>query len=446
VRDLAAGGSLGPEPAQASATHATPGGAARVAHRATDPLDPEGRRAGVGEGTLALDVVPRVDFERLREERRRRVLHAANAAGLDALVLGREPNARYATGARRLQLAGVRQVGPGCVLLVDTGEAYVMSTWADGVPPEIPLAHLYGLTWNPSVLVASLRAIPGLERARRVGVDGLGPGFERLLAAVAPNAELVDAVGLMHEVRRQKTPEELEALRIAVAVAEGCLTAALDTVHGHKTPGASWRHGGGRADDAASGKPPTEGATAEQARALLEAAALERLGDYGLTTTSFWPRIEPALATTREHGPFVCSFAVLYEGYEGVAVATLGVDALASEARLGSLARRVRDALDAMCEQCRPGTEPAALAATHERHAGPVPVEPIVRGLGLGAEPPVLGARTAPSAAGIRLAEGMVLALTAEARDGTARWRDGRVVAVEAAGTELLSRLAPALR
>ena len=120
----------------------------------------------------------RPDFARLRRERRARLVAALREAGLDALLLGREANARYAAGARRLWTAGSRPFAPGCVVLA-SGAVHLMSTWDEGVPEEIPHARLYGTTWNPARLMQSLCAIPGLGDARRVGVDGMSAAFAR---------------------------------------------------------------------------------------------------------------------------------------------------------------------------------------------------------------------------------------------------------------------------
>ena len=58
----------------------------------------------VSLGTMALEEGGRVDFARLREERLGRVLAAMDERELDVLLIGREPNAQYISGARRLYL------------------------------------------------------------------------------------------------------------------------------------------------------------------------------------------------------------------------------------------------------------------------------------------------------------------------------------------------------
>ncbi len=50
-----------------------------------------------------------------------RIVAHAEAADVDVLVLAREANARYISGVPRLWLAGTRPVGPGCLIVRETG-------------------------------------------------------------------------------------------------------------------------------------------------------------------------------------------------------------------------------------------------------------------------------------------------------------------------------------
>src|SRR3954469_754786 len=142
--------------------------------------------------------------------RRARALAAMTDAGVDALVLGREANARYVSGARRLWLAGARPFAPGCVLVAATGDVHLLSVSNDGVPSDVPIEHLYPITWNPATLMARLAAIPGLAFPPNIGVDGLTPFMDSQLRTTFPNAELVDGQSVMLAARRQKLPDEIE--------------------------------------------------------------------------------------------------------------------------------------------------------------------------------------------------------------------------------------------
>lgn len=165
--------------------------------------------------------------------RRARVVDAMHRESIDVLILGREANARYVSGADRLWLAGTRPFAPGCVLPAATGEVHLLSITDDGLPRDIPVDHLFPISWNPMTILANVTAIPGVASARRVGVDGMTPLFEQLLSGALPDADLVDAEALLRRVRRVKDDDEVAAIRAAVAAAED----ALDAVAAALVPG-----------------------------------------------------------------------------------------------------------------------------------------------------------------------------------------------------------------
>ena len=149
------------------------------------------------------------------------------AHDLDVLVLGRQANVRYVTGAPQLWVAGTRPFAPICVVVRATGEIHLNSSWDEGMPEEIDHDHLYGLAWNPMTLIEVLKNIDGAATARRVGTDALSPTFAQLLPMAFPKAELVDGELAMRTARRIKTPEEVASLRGAARVAEAGLAAAV---------------------------------------------------------------------------------------------------------------------------------------------------------------------------------------------------------------------------
>jgi len=79
--------------------------------------------------------------------------------GVDALVLGREANARIVADTTRLWLAGTRPFAPGCVVVRTTGAVHVLANTDDAVPGGFPKECLFGITWNPDKLVAALAAM-----------------------------------------------------------------------------------------------------------------------------------------------------------------------------------------------------------------------------------------------------------------------------------------------
>ena len=123
------------------------------------------------------------------------------------LVLGRVANIRYASGVPILWNAGTRPFGPGCVVVRATEEVYLLSTWDEGVPEEIPHDHLFGITWNPMNFVTLLKGIAAEAEPRRVGTDAMSPLFAQLLPMAFPDAEIVDGgpalrIGPAHQDRR----------------------------------------------------------------------------------------------------------------------------------------------------------------------------------------------------------------------------------------------------
>src|SRR5271170_6442947 len=182
---------------------------------------------------MATEISP--DGRALRMGRRQRALAQMEDHDIDILVLGRQANVRYVTGAPQLWIGGTRPFGPVCVVVRATGEIYLMSTADEGIPEEIGRDRLYGLAWNPMTLIEVLKNIDGASTAKRVGTDALSPTFATLLPTAFPNAELVDGELAMRAARRVKTPEEVISLREAIRVAEVGLAAAV----GELRPGIS---------------------------------------------------------------------------------------------------------------------------------------------------------------------------------------------------------------
>ncbi len=380
-----------------------------------------------GTGVLPLEEGGRVDFHRLRAQRLERCRTEMARDDLDALLLGNEANARYASGARRLWLGGSRPYVPGCIVLPD-GQPYVMSTWDDGIPPDIPRTNLFGASWNPENHVKVLASIEGLRAARRVGVDGMTPLMASLISSALPDAELVDAGPTMIRARQVKTPDELACIRAAIAVTESSLGWALDALRPGITERALFGH------------------------------FTERLGALGLTLSATQctfvvlsgdgsQRRMPRRTGTNHcvnPGDLVALDAgALYAGYEGSVARTFscpgGTDnARAAERRLYDRARAVHEALVAAC---RPGVTAQDVVHVYEASGEPVPELPVVFGVGLGMEPPLAGAHLPSDAGGTTtLVPGMVLALqTYVHEEGTGGYLQRDVVLVGQEGSTLLT-------
>jgi Xaa-Pro aminopeptidase len=322
---------------------------------------------------MALEDGSRTDFTGLRAQRRAKVFDGMARHGLDALLLGGVGNVRYASGARQLGRAGVLAFAPAAVVVAQTGKVHLLSTWDEGVPPEIGREDLYGLVWNPVNLASELGEIPGLRAAARVGTDGLTPMFAALIADHVTTAEIVDAAPVMQAARQVKTPDEITCVNVAAALAESALTAMEDAL----LPGVAERDLLGvyheRVAVLGAPNPPSEAvcfATPTQGPVRFRHLATGRpIGDGELV---------------------VLAPGALYAGYEA-GLACTRIAGRPEPPGAAGLADRCARSLEALLSVCGPGNTGADLYRAWRQAGNPEPEVALAHGLGLGAEPPVIG-------------------------------------------------------
>ncbi|HVW80273.1 MAG TPA: M24 family metallopeptidase [Mycobacteriales bacterium] len=365
------------------------------------------------------DTEVRPDSASLRAARRARVLEEMAASGIDILIAGREPNARYIAGVPRLWINGSRPFGPGCVIERATGSIHIVSTWDEGVPDDIPHQNLHGITFNGANTLAWLSSVEGAATAKTVATDGLMPSTVALVRRAFPSAELVDGEGLMRRVRAVKLPDEIAAIRTAVRIAEDSLAA-------------------------------TEGALrAGITERQLTGVFMEQMAQVGVTTPSTqdvaWitSRTAPWSRTTRdaEVTPtdlVALDAGVIARGYVGEVGWTVAVD------DVGQLAGGLRGEWDGLWERllaaCQPGHPASRLLEAYDAAGVAAPPMPIARGLGNGNDLPLVSADLPGTAADLRLEAGMVLAVTAYVwREGVGALYGKAPVLLTDAGPELLS-------
>jgi Xaa-Pro dipeptidase len=352
-----------------------------------------------------------IDFARLRADRRRRLLEAMSAHDLDALVLGRPANVAYASGARFLWTAGVRPFGPLCVVVRESGAVHLLSTSDEGVPPEIPHENLFGLTWNPSRLAGWLARVPGL--AGRIGTDGLTPAIAEMFA-------VVDGRAALRQARALKTPDELACVMKAIDVAKVGL-AALDEA---LSPGITERE--------------LLAVFAERV-ACLGAPMLASESVACATEQDGRVRLRQ-MATDRAVKPgqlVVLTPGVLYAGYEGGLGRTWAVEPQAEHHAHDDLGSRCWAALEALIQACRAGRTGADLRLVWEATGEPTPPVPLAYGVGLGMEPPIIGAGMGDE---VVLQAGTLLALQSwVARQGVGGYLARQVVFISEEGPQVLS-------
>jgi Xaa-Pro dipeptidase len=336
-----------------------------------------------------VEILP--DDAALRRARRARVLAAMEAADVDFLIVGREGNARYVSGAPRLWTAGSRAFGPGCVFVRENGAVHLLSTWDEGIPEEIPHENLYGITFNAMNFVTVLSKIEGAATAQRVATDSMSGSSANLLPKAFPAAEFIDGEPMLRRIRRVKSPEEVEAIRASVRVAEEALAAATHAL----VPGVTERQ--------------------------LTAIFMEAMAAAGVTTPSgqdvAWitPRQDPWRRADRD-APAQAGDLVAFEagvvlgGYSGELGRTYTVgDAGDVDPEL---VQRSGELWDRLHHACRVGAPLTDLLVAYDAAGVQPPPMPVARGLGLGFDLPLV-THALPLTAGEQHVEaGMVFALT----------------------------------
>ena len=360
----------------------------------------------------------RPDGDALRLVRRARLLEGMEEADVDVLVVGREANARYVSGAPRLWTAGSRPFGPGCVLVRATGSVHLLSTWDEGIPEDIPHENLYGISFSAGNFLKVLQCVEGAATARSVATDGLTPSTSQLLSKAFPSAELVDAEPLLRRARRCKTGQEIDAIRAAVVVAERSLGRAASALE----PGLTGRR--------------------------LTAVFMEAMATQGVTTPATQ---DVARVTSRRHpghrvgrdvpiepGDLVAFEAgVVLDGYVGEVGRTYRADGAGADP---ALSQCWHDLWGRLLAACRPGAPLRDLLDAYGAADVPPPPVPVARGLGLGFDLPLVTHALPETAAEEHLEVGMVLALTASVwEEGVGALYGQEPVVVTATGPELLS-------
>ena len=287
------------------------------------------------------------------------------------------------------------------------------------------------LTWNPRKVFGAIGSIPGLSDATCIGVDGMSTCMGHALAMLAPSATIVDGERLLRGVRAVKLPAEVDCIRVAISMTEGALVAARAELRPGVREVALKAGSTRRCAGYGVNHPAIEGAFCATPRAHARATRRRRSASC---PTSGRSRRRPRCGTG----------SVPYSGYEGVMVRTwpcTGPSGTPSEAQR-SLWERWAEAHDAVVVRCRPGATLAELERAWldagEQRCG----LPIVQGVGLGVEQPVVGTDDGLAPPDDRLVAGMVLGVQGYVwQDGIGGYLGGETVHVTDAGPVRLTRL-----
>ena len=312
-----------------------------------------------------------------------RVQAAMARRGVGVLLLATPHLGAFASGARRVQVAGSGAAVPWVVVPADAPAAIVFTPDPDGAPPWMPAAHVEPLCWDRARQLARLAALVAPTRGA-IACDVWSPAV-RTLAGQRP---LVDAAPLVAEATAPRTSDEIALVVRALAVTRRSLAAALAAV----APGTS-------------------------VAALVACAARAMAADgagFPLATARVWKMAPAGLvrlapdAVLGAHDVLALETALWVDGHAGVAGGTT-----ASDGRDAPAARHAwMAASDVLAERCRTGATTATVRAVAAA-AGAGRVGLVAHGLGVGVEPPYVrleGDDAVPLAAGTVLVLAPVVA------------------------------------
>jgi hypothetical protein len=309
----------------------------------------------------------------LARERFMRVQAAMARHGVGALCLATPHLAVFASGARRVQVAGSGGSMPWVVVIAGAPSSVVFTTDPDGVPSWTPRSAIEPLRWNRDRQLERIAALVA-PTTGTVACDVFSPA----LAGALTGRTLVDAAPLLAEAVAPRTSAELSAIRRALGAVRAGLRAAAAAMTPDATPGVLHARFFESTSATGAGFPLAEGSIRRDGRTI---------------------RVGEPIGT----GAVVLEFGLYLEGHAGVAGDTMpcGVGDLTEPRRAWS------EALCALAKRCRAGAstlelrdEAACVGATQDGL--------IAHGLGVGIEAPLIDLH---DDRGARLEAGTVLVL-----------------------------------
>jgi Xaa-Pro aminopeptidase len=199
-------------------------------------------RTGLGSyahGSFAVDYEQRIDFPALRAHRLERARGVLGESELDALLLWKDENVRYASGLRAQIIQGKSALLNGCLL---TDSALILFSsggeidrvrsvmpWIDEVH-AVPIMEARGLVAG----AVDETIAPTVERlglsSSAIGLDEIAYVQLEQLRRALPRATFGDGDAVMQRARRIKSDAELAVMQEASAIAEAVTESAIAAV------------------------------------------------------------------------------------------------------------------------------------------------------------------------------------------------------------------------
>ncbi len=182
----------------------------------------------------AVDSEAIIDLPRLRAYRQDRLRAEINAQGLGAVILSEPLSIRYATGVRNCALFQMHiQAGylfvpaEGPVIYFDSGPGQETGSQLETIDEVrtdvLPLSYMFSGYRQQEWAKAWAEQMTDLARSHcggevRIGIER--PGAHAQQALEAHGLAVVDAAPLLAQARKIKSPEEILAMNLTIAVAE----------------------------------------------------------------------------------------------------------------------------------------------------------------------------------------------------------------------------------
>jgi Xaa-Pro aminopeptidase len=185
-------------------------------------------------GTMMVDWEERIDFARLRRDRVAKAQQAIADSEADVLFVFRTEDARYLT-AYRHHLGPAVIIGNATVVLtaddppilftMDQEHCRSRMPWLDKdqVQPRANFRELAGVQEFTERVQGLLGSLDG----KTIGVDIYSPGMAERLQAAFPNSRFVEGYDILLKAKQIKTEDEIYCLKIANAITEAAMDAAL---------------------------------------------------------------------------------------------------------------------------------------------------------------------------------------------------------------------------
>jgi Xaa-Pro aminopeptidase len=329
-----------------------------------------------------------------------RVQAAMARQNVGALLLATPHLGVFASGARRVQVAGSGGSLPWVVVVRDAPSAVVFTTDPDGAPSWMPSAAILPLYWDRERQLARIAALVAAADGA-VGCDVWSPSVRALAEGLG--RPLVDAQPILAAAMAGRSEAEMDAIRSALDAARAGLAAAVAALEPGTSPAALVAAASATMSAVASGFP------LGQAR-IWRMPAMERLGPED---------------RCRAGDVLALEWGVWRSGQAGLA----GTTAACGGEDLTSRHRRWFEVSCALAKACRAGSTTADVRAA-ARSAGASQAGLVAHGLGSGIEPPLVDLEADDA---LPLAAGAVLVLAPVVdgyratralvvRDGAAHW------------------------